>query len=286
MVIAFIGTSCTKENNTECNTPILLKFKAVINVNGESVEAGKDDVKELILYVFNAQEEFIESHYADIGSTITLSYPNHEELHLVCWGNSASDQQTLPTMGVGDKLDESLIAIITDGTRVTQTTAMHPDNLFHSRKKIIINEVQSSGVEMVLYHKVASVSIIAEGLADLSTRVDEDYSYVFRSGKSHVNFTGNPNGDDVHHYQAAELIADSHESGIFNILPSDESAEVDIYKGADVIATISQDSDGNPIKSKEGELLNIRADFSVDGDINVSVAITPWGEKKIWKNFE
>lgn len=288
--MAFIGMGCTKEDRSECNTPILLKFKAVINVNGQEVEVGKEEVKELALYVFNAQEEFLEAHQVEIGSTITLSYPDHEELHLVCWGNSASEQQTLPAIEVGDRTHESLITLNTDQTRATQEKATtHPDDLFHAIKNIVIEEVKSSTVEMVLYHKIASVNITAEGLETVATRADDDYSYVLRSGKKHISFQGNTDGTDVHHYQVAKLINGIHESGIFNILPSkddDNNIEVDIYKGTDIIATVALDSEGNIIEAKEGELLNIHAEFGGDGSIDVSVAITPWGEKKIWKDFD
>jgi len=293
MVMALVEMGCIKEYESDCNTSILLKFKAIINVNGEEVEVGKEEVKELVLYVFNANDEFLESHLVEIESTIALSYPNHKELHLVCWGNSASDQQIMPELKVGDKLDESLIAVITNNTKVTQAIVeTHPDNLFHSHKEIIIEDIKGSTVEMVLYHKVASVNITAKGLATHFTKVDEDYSYIFRSGKKHVSFNGDTKGDDVHHSQIAELKNGVHESGIFNILPSTDennSVEVDIYKGSELISTISKDGNGQPFKAEEGRLLNIHADFSggggADGTISVSIAITYWGEKKIWKEI-
>ena len=274
--------------------PILLKFKALININGENIVAGEDDVKELTLYVFNEDKEFLESHYVEIGSTILLSYPSHKKLHLICWGNSASEQQTLPSIEVCDKLDESLITLITSNTRATpEIVTTHPDNLFHSAKEVVINDVKSSVVEMVLRHKVASVNIAAKGLTTYTSRAGEDYSYVFRSGKKHVTFGGETQGDDVHHFQNAEFKNNTHESGIFNILPSTDennSVEVDIYKGTELISTISTDSNGDEIKAKEGELLNIYADFSGSGGneegVSVSIAITPWGEKKIWKDIQ
>ena len=302
--MALIGVGCTKEDRSECDTPILLQFKAIINVNGENVEADKDDVKELILYVFDAQEEFLESHYAEIGSTISLSYPSHKELHLVCWGNSSSDQQTLPQMEVGDKLGESLITLKTEGARAQEMATTHPDDLFHSSKRVIIDRTKPSTIEMVLYHKIASVSITASGLSTLSTKADGEYKYVLRSGKKHINFTGNTEGGDVHHHQAAEFKNGIHESGIFNILPYSDDAiktnrvnspatraagdiEVDIYKGSELIHTVKKDSEGNTIKAKEGQLLNVRADFNAnDGSVSVSVAITAWGEKKVWKDFD
>lgn len=292
MIIAVTGMGCIKENRTQCDVPILLTFKAIVNVNGVDIEVGEDMVKELTLYVFNAKEEFIESHRAKIASTITLSYPNHKELHFVCWANSENDQQIIPNLNVGDKLDESIITLNTESVRSEQEkVVVHPDNLFHSKKQVVIAELGMSTIVMVLRHKVASVSITAKGLNTITSKVDDDYSFVLRSGKKHVNYNGNTQGNDVHHYQDAELKEGIHESGIFNILPSNESKsgsniEVDIYKGTELIHVITEDSSGGIIKAKEGELLNIHADFSdVEGDVTISVAVTPWGEKMIWKEL-
>lgn len=292
MVIAFTGVGCTKEDRSQCgDDSILLTFKAVINVNGEDVVAEKDEIKELTLYVFSANEKFLEAHSIQIDSTISLFYPDHEELHLVCWGNSVNNQQIVPVLSIGDKLDESLITLNTENAGGTQEKVTnHPDDLFHSVKNIIIKDVKSSTVVMILRHKVASVSIIAKGLAGYSRAENENnFNYVLRSGKKHANFNGVTEGNDVHHTQNAEIENGTHKSGIFNILPSANNIEIDIYKGTAFIHTISKDSEGNFIIAKEGELLNIYADFSNgglgDGSVNVSVKTTSWGEEEIWKDM-
>lgn len=289
IVTGFAAIGCIRNDGSQCAST-LLKFKAVINVNGAYQEVGEDHVKEVALHVYGENEEFLETHNAKIGSTVSLYYPNHRKLNLVCWGNSASEQQVTPALKLGDNLEGSLITVITEDTRATEEkTTTHPDDLFHGTREIVIEDYKASVIEMVISHKVASVNITARGLMFLN-RADEDYSYVLRSGKKHVNFRGQTLGNDVHHTQKALLENGLHESGIFNILPStdiDNNIEVDIYKGTEFIYTIVKNNNGDQIIAKEGELLNIYADFGDgSGDVSINIAITPWGEKKIWKEMQ
>lgn len=287
-VMACIGAGCIKEDRSHCFSTVL-EIKAVINVNGEEQEVGKDVVKEVLIYIFDGNDRFLGTQQAEIASTVSLNYPNQKELNLVCWGNSASDKQIMPTLKIGDKLDETLMSVIVDDTKSTkEMVRIHPDDLFHATKELLIASNTGSTV-VILRPKVANISITARGLNETFTRASDDFSYVLRSGKKQIHFRGQTTGNDVHHTQKAEFKDGLHESDIFNILPSTDAnngIEVDIYKKTEVVATISTDDYGNTIHAKEGELLNIYANFdNGDGSVSISVAITPWGEKKIWKEI-
>lgn len=248
MIMAFIGIGCTKEDRTLCSLPVMIEVKV-----------NKTTIKELMFYVFDENESFIETIPAEIGSTVSLIYPNHNKLHLVCWGNSESGTQIMPTLEVGDKVENALVSVIIDNTKATQeNVTIHPDNLFYTISDVTLSNEVNTTIELIIHPQTTPVKIVTPGLKERFGITNEEITYVLRSGKQNINFRGVITGEDVTHTQKAELKDGTHESPIFNILPNDKSVEVDIYNGATLLATIK-----NTDIATRGDTLNIYKTFKL-----------------------
>ena len=283
MVMSFVCVGCTKEDLADCK-PYTHQFSLHVNpADGDSTS-----IKEILLYVYDTNEKFLATHQAQLGKNIQLSYPNIDTLNIVALGNAASNTQTAPTPNVGDALGETTLSLLMH-TKATHQLATPPDDLFKKHKKIAnIHAYTPQSIQLT--RKVASVVITAKGLKAPANSDTNNYHYTLRYGKSELNFKGHTSGSNVVHTPEATLNSGILESSIFNILPAAaplNTIEIAIHNGTALIATITADSNGIPLVATVGELLNVYANFGsgAAGNVSVSIETTPWGEKKVWKEF-
>ena len=283
MVTSFVSMGCTKEDLSQCPTFSHEFIVRAYDIDGNNISQS-DDVKEITVYVFDEQDNFLALHQAEIERNIKLSYPDNGKLYIVVLGNSANDKQKVPILNIGDKLETAHILLIMNAqVKLMSQIANSPDDLFKGRKEVVKCK-SNTPQEIAIHRKVGSVVITTKGIKEYANTTSDDFHYVLRSGKSRINFMGQTLGDDVHHKPKSKFNNGLFESSIFNILPpTDSNIMVDIYNGASLVATIEKDANGNPLIVNKGELLNIYANFI--GDIDVSIEVTPWGEKTIWKEF-
>lgn len=281
VVALFMG--CTKENTDDCPdlSTHMLMVKAYHTDGSDITDSG--DVDHAQLYLFDENGGFISEQAVDMGSVVELNYPDNENISAVVMGNHYSDSHSLPSFEVGDLLSESSLGLV-EATKADGDNLSTPEDLFHGMSDITItndNEVS----EVAIGRVTASVSIVVDGLQRLANTTSEDFSFVLRGAKSNLSFDGTTTGDDIVHEISATMSGDdSFESPIFYILAeTGQNIEVDIYNGSSLLTTILKDSNGDEIYAQSGELLNIYAKF--DGAISVTVSITSWGEKTIYKQL-
>lgn len=279
MVAAFVLTSCTKEDLSECPASYNLTIKAFDTDNADITNT--DAVKEVSLYLFDASKNYLAIQSAPIGKTVELNHPEHEQLYVVAWGNSMGGNQMMPTFKVGDKLETAFVSL--NKTKASLPTVQSPDDLFYGAVELT-KESQNIEKELPIRRRTSSVMITAHKLKEFASASDNDFSYILRKSTDKLDFYGKPNGTDVSYRPAAAFDhTGQFKSPIFNILSTSTPIEIDIYHGSVLIATVIGDSKGNPFKAVEGKLLNILIDFSLE--VSVTVTITDWGKQEIWKEF-
>ena len=282
MVMSFVCVGCTKEDLADCK-PYTHEFTLYVNpADGDSTS-----IKEIQLYVYDANENFLATHQAQLGKNIQLSYPNNNNLNIVALGNAASNTQTAPTPNLGDALSATALSLITH-TRAAEQLAISPDDLFKGSQEVVNTAIAPQ--KIYIKRKVASVVITAKGLRTAANNTANNYHYTLRYGKSELNFKGHTSGSNVMHTPEATFDSGILESSIFNILPATaplNTIEIDIFNGTTLITTITADDSGTPLIANVGELLNVYANFGdgTTGNVSVSIETTPWGEKKVWKEF-
>ncbi|MEG2856492.1 FimB/Mfa2 family fimbrial subunit [Bacteroides sp.] len=280
LVTVFVMSGCTKEDLSSCASESYTLAISAVDIEGGELTA--ETVKEVMLYVFDENNQYLGVHTgAQIGKKVALSYPKHEKLTIVAWGNGATGHQTMPTLTVGDNIETAFVSLIQ--TRAALPIAQSPDDLFYG--SIILNkENLQVGNTIPIRRKTASVIITARKLKQYVSATDDDFSYVLRKSTNKLDFYGKPNGTDVS-YRPEAVFDNTRQfvSPIFNIFSTTTNIEIDIYHGSVLIATVVGDSDGKPFKAVEGKLLNVLIDFS--SDVSVSVSVTGWGKQQIWKEF-
>lgn len=250
--------------------------------SAENEELDSETIKDITLYVFDRDGQFIRAHTEHVvNHSVEFNYPDHDRLTVVAWGNGAQGSQSLPTLNVGDKIEEAFVTL--SRTRASMATIQSPDDLTHG---LIELTKENQNVEAVLSmsRKTSGVSLTARELKQYANASDDNFSYVLRQTGHQLDFFGNESGElSAYTPQASFDGNGDFAAPIFNILTTSSDIEVDILHGDILVATILKTPDGKPLRVEPGKTLNIMVDFT--GDISVSVSLTPWGEGQIWKDF-
>lgn len=278
LVTAFVALGCTKEDLSMCRTAYQLSVKAY---DADGKELSTQEVKDITLYIFDNNKSFIETRQTQLNTNVSLDYTGHETLTVVAWGNTTQGSHTMPTLKTGDKLDEAFVSLTR--TRTMLPSANTPGDLFHGSIEIVLADQKSEQL-LPVGRTTSSITITARSLKEFAKASDEDFQYVIRKSSDKLDFYGKPNGEDVSHSPEGSF-NDKGEfiTPVFNIFPTDEDIKIDIFHRGVLLTTIIADNQGNPLRAVKGRLLNVLIDFG--GSISVSVSVTPWGEKQIWKDF-
>ena len=283
--MAFVSASCIKDDLSGCPSPhvsgVTLQVKA-FDADGNPLDGGT--IKDITLYVFNADKTLLDILHVSLSELVTLDYPGHDNLKLVAWGNGRQGGQTLPALRQGDHLETAFVSLIQPQTRITYPVAGSPDDLFYGTIDIQTSADALSARELPLRRKVSGVAVTARRLKEYVGSSDGDFHYILRKTGNLLDFYGLPNGTDVS-YRPEASFNDRGDfvSSTFNILPTEEELRIDIYHRGVLRTTIISDSNGKPLRVAEGRLLNVLVDF--DGAINVEIKVTDWGKEEIWKEF-
>ena len=130
--MAFVSASCIKDDLSGCPSPhvsgVTLQVKA-FDADGNPLDGGT--IKDITLYVFNADKTLLDILHVSLSELVTLDYPGHDNLKLVAWGNGRQGGQTLPALRQGDHLETAFVSLIQPQTRITYPVAGSPDDLFY-----------------------------------------------------------------------------------------------------------------------------------------------------------
>lgn len=284
LLLAIVGlhTSCTKEDTSECNVALLLNVKAYVN----SVEIGGENIKDITLYVFDQNSLFLEQINTNVNELVSLDYRDASHFNIVAVGNGKQGGQAMPTLSVGDHISTGLISI--KQTRVVYPVYTTPDDLFMGMVESVVN-VRRNNSEVIIVpiqRVMASVNITVKGLKEYYGAGDDNYHIVIRKTYSTFDFYGRGSGTEISHQPTGSFNAqERYVVPDFNILPlaNNGAMVLDIYYGNVLITTVVNDSSGNKLVPKAGQLLNILVDFTAY--VSVSIVTTPWGQAYLWKEW-
>lgn len=281
LVAVFVSTGCTKEDLSSC-APKSYTL-TVSATDGQGNELTAETVKEVMLYVFDENNQYLGVHTGtQVGQMVMLPYHTKEKITVVAWGNGAQGHQSMPTLTVGDKMETAFVSLLSQ-IRSTMDIAQSPDDLFYG-SITLSKEHLTVDNKISISRKTSSVIITARKLKQYAGAADDDFSYVLRKSTNKLDFYGKSNGTDVgYRPEAAFDNTGQFVSPIFNILSTTSNIEIDIYHSGVLMATVVGDSTGKPFQAVEGKLLNVLIDFSAD--VTVTVSVTKWGHQEIWKEF-
>ena len=285
VALAVSLTSCLKDDLDGCDDKHTLTVRAYDHAG---TELSRREVEEVMLYVFDSDLCFVERINTHVGRTVTLNAPRGEEIHVVGWGNLDSGQQSYTQHEAGSHKDYHYVRLLPH-TRV-MSYSLSPADLFRGEITLSGESGGSGGNSentLPIHRETGSMAITVRGLITFAGHADHNYSIEVRETPSVVDFYGNLSGNKVAYRPTGSFtIGASNEEYYvppFNLLPEASGIRIDIYHGTDLVTTISRDNAGDPIVVEKGKLTNVLVDFRTS--LNVSVALTPWGEEQLWKEF-
>lgn len=289
-LLSALLTGCTKQSLSECPEKVEADVR-VLNAEGEDItEEGA--IWDLSLYVFDKDRLFLERLGAQIGISIPLYFPDQETLHVISWGNLTGEGALLPELAKGTPMHEAVIRLLDNpvaersSQRVTRSIARCPDDLFYSSEEIAVKTGSPTHYIIRMKPSVSSMAVTMRNLQSYSNRYDENFSLMVRETYNAIDFNARLTGKKVG-YVPLSSFNDKKEltTPLFNLLPSQSEGmiEIDIYHENELITTVKRDSEGKPLKTQTGRVLNVLVDFQVNTEVEVSV--TPWKQTHIWKDF-
>ncbi len=99
-LMAFVSASCIKDDLSGCPSPhVSGSYLQVKAFDADGGTLGSETIKDITLYVFNADKTLLDTLHISLTELVTLDYPGHDVLKLVAWGNGRQGSQTLPRCG-------------------------------------------------------------------------------------------------------------------------------------------------------------------------------------------
>lgn len=274
---------CIDEKNTDdCAITYTLVVKAY-DLSGKALSS--EEVSDVSLFIFDGNYTFIERIDTRINESIAIQVPRAEDAHFVAWGNVVGECYAYAPILPGDPKDVSFIHLLPDPR--SDAHYLSSNDLFLGERNISDSK-QASEIVVPIYRQVGSLAITVRHLNTFTGYDDGDYSIVVRESHSVLDFSGRPSGKKVTFRPDGSYVAGSDNKGEFYVppfylLPEANTIYIDIYRESQLIASVSENTDGKPITIQTGVLTNVLIDLRAM--ISVSVSLTPWGKAQIWKEF-
>lgn len=289
LLLTGLLSSCLKENFDDCPRPFRLFIQAIDADLNDITSTG--EVDRVILFVFNENHQVvdaIELNEAQVTSRqpvpIELSYPGHQSLTFVAWGNVDESVEFPATASVKQLTDLYMRLKLTSAPK-SQTRgaiAQSPCDLFHGTLNV---PIEYGGLEpagdqtIVIARKTSQVAISAYGLKRWNQNKEGEYTYELRESNDGYDKDGNLTGSMVGYQPAANMDENGHlHTSRFQTLPTSGGKSYTLYilYNGEIIYTADKGSDGKPFVPDVGRLLNIIIDFRAG--IGIKVIITPWDQ--------
>jgi hypothetical protein len=236
-------------------------------------------VSDVVLYVFDGAERFVERIETELGVSVSIAVPEDGRFNIVAWGNLGGGRQSVSTLLPGDNMSAAAVTLLPD-TRAA-TPHFPCDDLFHGA--ISVTDLrQTENILIPMHRKAGSMTLTVRKLKEYSGFLGDDFWVLVRETYHSIAFDGTYTGDKASYRPEGAFAADGAlYVPPFNMLPGAGLA-IDIYHGPDLIHTASV-SGGSPIDVTAGKSTHVLIDFT--GNISVSVATTDWGQQYVWKEY-
>ena len=274
-------SGCTKQAVMECPQEVELHVQAVNAENEDITDEGV--VKGVSFYLFDKDKLFLKRVDVPVNKPLRLYFPDEEFLHVVSWGNLTENRAELPQLAKGTPMHQAVVHLLSAPTFRHKSSEAHalaltPDDLFYSYDEISLKSGSQTRHTVRMHRTVSAMTVTLRNLQSYANRYDENYSLVVRETYNTIDFLSRLIGEKVGYMPPSsfnkkkELIAP-----LFNMLPSHtgDGIAIDVYHDRQLITTIKKDSQGNPLRTQTGKVLNVLIDFKLQ--VNVEVSIPPWG---------
>lgn len=282
-VSAWFITGCIGEDRDDCPEIYTLVVKAYDIYNRELFS---EEVVDISLFVFDSNGVFLERVETRTHEAISIQNPTVEPVHLVAWGNVTHEYHAYSAMSPGDTKDRGFLYLLPDPR--SEFLSLSPNDLFWGEIDISGKEPMGESVVLPVYRQVGSLSVTVRGLKAFTGNADDDYSVVVRGSCSVLDFFGQLSGDQVIYWPAGTYtIADDDQDEFhvppFRLFPETGAITIDIYRGSQLITSVSENADGTSIAIQTEMQTNVLIDLKAI--VSVSVSLTSWGEEHVWKEF-
>ena len=278
---AAIVTGCIKEDMDDCPQSYSLTIRAYAE---PGTELGQDAVSSVSIFIFDNDTRFVEQINTQIGESVIVKVLPREDLHIVAWGNLAGAGQTYSQPSVGDLLANCFVEL--QSTTRASAYALSPGDLF--RGQIAIAGSDRGGDKVLpVYPEVGSMNITVRNLHEFAGFADNNYSIIIQETCSNIGFDGHAFGDKVGYIPAGAFAATGvnpeYKIPTFNMIPENTGVSIEIYHGTGLVAVISKDNAGQPLKVEKGKTTNVLINLSRSIDVNMS--ISEWSSNNAQKEF-
>lgn len=279
LAVLIAGAGCTKESATDCNVKYSLAVRAYA-ANGSDISG---EVRDVVLYVFDADGLFTESFETTTGTQVELSTPKGDAITVVAWANASGSNDVFPILTKGQHRIVDCSVGFDPSTRADATVYDSPGDLFNGTVSITRSESAADKV-IPMHRRTGSMNITVRKLRELIQSTDDDFSLVVHKTHSRIGFDGSLSGEKNASYKPAGTLDAQgvYSTGVFNLLPSAEGVTIDVYHGAELLRSVTTYG-GQPIAIAAAVTTNVLIDFG--GNLDVQVSITPWSITDMWKDF-
>lgn len=287
-IFSILFSGCIKENLDNC---LVFPSVRVVTVSPEgTTPANADDIKNLVLYIFDEEGRFLNTMPATLNKTIELDFPQENKLNIVAIANVQTDNETITDFIEGDLITNGSINLKKLQDYLTNVIYVSPSDLFLGQVDVVNNRQSGKTTILEIKRIVSSMTIKIRGLKEYIQATDNNFKVVVETQYNKVDFYAVPSGSNTNYLlEDATLIwvnnISQYEIPSFNLLSSPEGTEVKIriYHNDTLIDVISTDQEGNPLIAYNGIQSEIRINYG--GSIIITLISAKWGEILIWKDF-
>lgn len=274
-LLVLLCASCVREDTAEC-VQYELNVRAVDSEGNDLTKSGvlqKSDV-----YLFNEQG-FVRMVPTGLSSDFYFGEDKGEKLTLVAWGNLKEDTLITTDVKPGTSLEEAKLQLrqYAHGTHIPLT------DLFYCRKEIgrpATRSLEGSEVLLVMERMVAGLSIRTRYLSERFPYTGQPYRFIVHCTGTEMDFAGKAAGSNAGYEPASTTNAKGDVyAPPFHIFPMNErkKLEIDICRGQEMLCTITEDNNFQPLYAPVGKQTNIDIDFRY-AEPKATIKVLPWGE--------
>ncbi len=274
-------TGCINEDLSDCEKVVTVTLKTSDPVDGTAIQNA-------ILYVFNEEGEFVESRTTTVGQKQVFNFPSIGSYTFVGWCNTNDGKVTVTPLTPGKEINQGVVSLIgttANGPEVADIY-LSPGDLFFGATATQSETIQED-VVVVAFRKVAAMNVTVRSLKAYAGFPDNNYSIVVGSTNTQIDFTGEYSGRNAGYFPATSLNSSNEFiAPTFNLFPSlGQPLYIKLFHGNTIVYQTTVNSDGTPLQAIANETLNVLIDFASPMNIDVSVAMSQWGEVHQWEKI-
>jgi hypothetical protein len=287
------ASGCIREGLEDCYVTRTVTVRAYDNADAE---LGRDEVRDVTLYVFDGEGRFVEAIPARLGEPVAVTAPAGCDVDLIAWGNLGSGTQDVS--GDGAWKGNYSVNLLPDPLQ--RPGHASPGDLFRGELAVRWEWARESGTRAVtvqgddvtlpVRRAVGSLTVTFRNLAAF-VGPDDDLRIVARGADASIDFDGVAGGSPAAYYPPGSFTEEGdYVVPAFNVIPGADVA-IEMYIDGELIAAITENGEGGPIRTDNGLLTNVLIESGgipnlyESGVLDVSVSLTPWGVYELWKEF-